>query len=351
MPQSLTPPTFDWIQLSVFTPPEFPTDFHKDFTLKIRDTGSKIFTSIADIYIHGYEIATIAYKPRSNILPKQFALLKYNNQYLYTNNINTIIHETLSKWKMKFKGNTRLDICIDFNVFANNLTPENFIKRIVNNRYIRKGKSQFNIHGRQHIYTTLTGIKFGSETTTVSAQLYNKSLEMREQKLKPWIHKYWDIYKMPKHEDIYRLEFSIKASSKNMVNVKSGEIENIYTLQDYSSHYAEQLLYTCIQQYFTFVINNKQARKDRMTELRLFDTVPTETKLITLPPMYSSNRMDKYIYKSLKRLNDEARENKLLDTTYIEEVIKYFKVSRGLEDNRYIQGEQLLAQPEALRLS
>lgn len=120
----------------------------------------------------------------------------------------------------------RIDVCCDFNHFANRRLPSLFVHDYLSEptslrcSFIRHSSNRFRVHGVRFLndlrYET---ISWGTRESAVQTNLYNKSLELIDHADKPWIRQRWTEAGLlhgeidGKMHHVWRVEFSIDPSA------------------------------------------------------------------------------------------------------------------------------------------
>lgn len=126
------------------------------------------------------------------------------------------------KWHICFVN--RIDVCADFNYFANGRTPLQFARDYLS--LPTKSRCSFIRHSSNKLRAVVTRslhnlnyetLSWGSRDSAVQVNLYNKSIELTDHADKPWIRQRWieggllhgDVGN-GKKMSVWRVEFSIK---------------------------------------------------------------------------------------------------------------------------------------------
>lgn len=359
--------SIDWLQLHCICPSDITAAIYGNYIL--TDIGRfAAFKNVYEIFTQvnirgeikpGERIATLATRPDKGILKPEASFLKIDNKYLYSANLRALVEDIISALNLKFKNISRVDFAADFVCFKNNLHPETFIGRFISMpdknsiRYVKLRKTKATLyfdHGRINEYSYL---RLGTAQSNLLYYLYNKSKELREKKNKPWIKEKWLQDGISDQlQDVWRLEFSIHACSKGLIDnedkqqlkeleqekkyldqnvlgneelINGNEDEITEALQrikdsreaikadavyfsslDVIDNYHE--LYSALfHHYFDFRIEDGQAQKRRMKKIPLLDIHKPAKSIMKLVDSIESNRTDKIILKGLVKLNDELR--------------------------------------------
>jgi hypothetical protein len=308
---------------------------------------------------HNYHYCTILTKPFSNVIDRRGCLLKLSNRELYQPDFATRLINFLPNYNLVFQSISRIDVCYDFNRLQGGLTPKKFINGFVSGKYLKNGQPTYTLlcdtreDKREHIVNDIMNrikankpqnddelraeisqsiyhmiarsestkckirgsakavkdihyVSFGSHASGVCSYIYNKSKEMREVKDKPYIREMWKMNGLDVNQDVWRIEISIKADSKTLFDMSTGEFFNITTDHVKMQSDIETLFYTYADRYFQFRINNLTQNKSRMPLLNIFENkgeITLRPKRITLSQ--DKTRADKVLIKSLVRAGYE----------------------------------------------
>ena len=179
----------DWLQIHVKHREDFLSLESPYFSFK-RTGQSKVFKNIYEIKDLLYNKTVASYCTDANecIMPSSEGILKFENSQLYIHeNLKTFVKKFLKKLNFKFIGITRLDIAFDFEEFYMGYTPENFIKDYTGSKIHKVRGNEFGLYGKQRNQEICyESISFGSKTSNITAKMYNKTREMKNN-YKPWI--------------------------------------------------------------------------------------------------------------------------------------------------------------------
>jgi len=317
--------SFDWLQLYLkgcYTKSE-------KYTYKKLDFGTRIFQIVEEIYKDKIFIGTICYSPLSKILRPDCHIIKFDNKLLYFDYLFDFIDEFLHDHSFEVHGITRLDLAIDFNTFQNNLHPANLILKFLTNEYLRVNKGKYKLIGEQFFEQTFQYLRFGTNTSEVSAYLYNKSIEMKQKKFKQYIFNKWQAQGLDTDMNVWRLEFSLKTNSIRVDDKNTGEIWVYSYLNLRGKSFLKALFSTLLYNYFRFVINDGCKKKARMKNVELISNVTYDFDLTHITLHEDNGRMDKIFLRMIENFNCEMRENKQwLSDELSEEIVKFAQKKR-----------------------
>lgn len=308
----------DWLQVCCHCNLLVEGTFHingRPFELVRLHTETAMFTQIFELRYNGLPYATLQSKPRSTALKKELTLIKLANRVLYCENYIELLYGIINALDMKYIGITRLDLCYDCNLFYNGRKPSKFVQDFVmkpidsKGGVYRAGSDSFRCNGSRSVSSSskITSISFGSYNSRIRSYMYDKTLELKEVKDKPWIRDMWEKNGLVSDDDchVWRSEISIKAEGADLLNLGTGELFRLSP--KYLEHYEqiEKIFHFYAAKVFDFRINNGQKNRRNFNRIYLFNT---EVK-ITCKPKYvstahDSGRMEKICYNKLAKLSE-----------------------------------------------
>lgn len=262
------------------------------------------------IFLNKIAIAHISWCPkRENIDPNNCSV-KLSNNLLYTNQWHFILGDLTRALGWQVKSITRLDIACDFNHFLHGLNPELFIRRYIRNKqdsYIRTLSNKFCLVGEKNTQNTrIDYIRWGSRTSGVCTYLYNKSKEMRDCKMKPWIIERWRGAGL-NVKNVWRVEFSINSSGRGLKDIEQGIIHNLFVDDIETQERLIQIFHTYAKRYFNFRHIKKDGQK-YVKDMKNVELLDTAEALKMIPcQLYTATRKSSTIQnciQMIEQLND-----------------------------------------------
>lgn len=316
--------SIDWLQVLCETSEEISQTKENYISNQSDEYGNHRTYKLCDAreYTVGYEhqrsvmykqycVAHIAWSPRASNRNQNQCSIKIANNILYTNQWHFILGDIASALRWKVIGLTRLDIALDLNYFLHGLRPEIFIHKYLSNRkqtYIRCGSNKFSIYGEKHMKTTnIDYIRWGSRSSGVCTYLYNKSKELREKEMKPWIIDRWknaglDI------KNVWRIEFSISSGGRGLKDIETGLIHTLFIDDIDTTEHVKSIFHTYAKQYFKFkrTDNKKTEYVKDMNDAELIDT----SQALSMKPttLYIQRKGAKTVYKAIEHLKHAQNE-------------------------------------------
>ena len=332
----------DWLSLSCHG----YLTYYSKFVYKVEDYGTRMFSKITTVYYNCEEFAVCTSEPQSSIIDKDLIIIKVINKWLYDSEVLTLIKDWLEFIKVENIKLSRLDLAIDFEEFELNLQPETFIKRFVKEQYLKQGRSTFKLIGDVDEQLTFDYLSFGKKTSNINCYLYNKTKELNEVKMKPYITELWKNKEMGFKNNVWRLEFSLKNLSDTMIFKNTGELKELNYISIFDKYFLHNVYYSLVKKYFNFKIHGVDRNKSRLKDLMLFNEDYEEVVQINIHEKFDSNRLDKYLLKRLEFMFSELREKDIDLFKNIEKVKNNFMEKKNLEKYYY---EKLKPRSELLQ--
>lgn len=230
-------------------------------TYVVEDTGNstQVFASVYKIMCKGFEVAVLCMHPKSSVINPFACTLKIDNRLLYHQGYIDYLYDIMYALRLDYKGITRLDLCYDCNTLEGGESVSKLLYDCVfspcnqEGHTYRRGsrKMTINCNRNQSSGAEITALRWGSRSSAVCVYAYNKSLEMLECKIKPWIVECWEknglVHKVYDRWDklsekqqkskidsgqttsylessVWRFEISIKAEGRDILNIEEGDL-------------------------------------------------------------------------------------------------------------------------------
>lgn len=278
------------------------------------EKSTRVFKKLYKVIHRGLEYFYVQQEPISSALKRGLTLIKVANRVLYSEKYVSLLLDFLKYFRLHYKGVSRLDIAYDCNYFYNGRSPKKFLHDYICKPLEEKG-GIYLANVKKHVAffeksissnTRYSYVKFGMGTGGRSAYMYDKSVELREVKDKPWIRKIWEdngLLDDDKHH-VWRSEISIKAQGKNLLNLDTGELFALHPTFLDTYEKICKIFHFYASKAFDFRINEGQKNRRNFPPLRLFDT----TIAITCVPRKVSvsadtGRSEKVCRNTLVRLS------------------------------------------------
>ena len=336
----------DWLEVYTKVRGGIPTDVREIGTHKFcavrEDKQAANWGCLQSIYMDKQKVATAVSEPRQSIIPRDAVLIKLENRVLYTKQYIQILYDIIDVYRLTYKGITRLDLCYDCNKLHNGRSVKKLIKDYMttgpedDNHLYRTGSKRWTAYGCKGPSSSseVNGIRFGSRESDRGAYIYNKTLELIEEKNKPWIVDLWkrvglvsevrveDLNKMSEKErekqtemnsllsyvktPVWRFEISLRGHGKDLLNMSTGEIFRLSPDMLVSKQAVERLFYIEAAKLFDFRIKSGHKRIRDYEKLQIFENEPVvECKPYNICRQLDTGRSEKVCYNKLSRLMEE----------------------------------------------
>lgn len=323
----------DWLQCFCKKNTTIFENYKGIYTIEKKEYSTRHFKDVYIVSLLNDEVATIQTSPFSKIITTGDSIIKFNNKYLYQNDLYVWTNYILKELGLQFISIGRLDISIDFNSLFGNKAPQKFIQDFTSGKVIKHGKSKVQLMGFQSDSLVYDYMKFGSTTSELSYYLYNKSKELREVKNKPYIIDFWHKNNITTGVDVWRLEFSIKKSQKDVIDTDTGEAFKLNDLSIIIRKNFESVVKKLVEKKFKFSSRfnwEKTKEKYRVSAIKLFSFTNETIDLVRVSEKKCSNRMDKIFIKKLENLTNDFQSKNVYFQTELDTVAAYFRRTRGL---------------------
>lgn len=293
----------DWLQLfghvQRFTP-------LRNYEFKLEPYSTRQFKKLYSVYdAIGELYCTIQLEPFSSVIDMQACIIKLANRQLYKPNFLMSFENFYNAIGFRFKSISRIDIALDFQCFKFGLTPENFIRKFLDNVYLKNGRADYQLHGEQKDNHEFSYLRFGSNSSDVAVYLYNKSKEMQDVKMKNYIAMRWQAAGYDINMPVWRLEVSLKSSQIKVLNREDGELFDIDFDFIKSENRLHQLYKLLINKYFQFKHNDGTKNKSRMKTVELLRDHKTTWELYNYVANTDTTKADKIQIKKLHHIMED----------------------------------------------
>lgn len=309
----------DWLQIHVDT--SHINTAQRQYQLRtLEGVRTKTFAKVTEIRRDNRLIATLHHQPHSPKLPKGCGVLKIENYILYTDSRQNIISQLIRTIGLTTISTTRIDICGDFQQIADR-DPQQLVTDIIKGDIRKIGHARQSIIGNETI--TAYGkrewqyLRYGSRSSRISAYLYNKSKELRDDHDKPYIRAIWASNGLAiKKRDTWRLEFSIKGRDMKYISTETGEI----LPQDYRYYLSGDVLtdiYRALCNHYFAISLNDHTRASNCTPISLWRELGGSNILVKyIDPTRHNNRADKIFLRKLLTIGEELTDTTTIDIAH-----------------------------------
>lgn len=294
----------DWLEIHAMEPPGDPHDanyFRRvGLTVVERDYGTRVYKEMFTVNdLRGNPFVEVRRAPYSTgyggIHATEECHLRLVNAACYYDDAAQRMQDFMDTYHYEFNRISRVDICMDFELFDEGDEPAKFLARYLRQVYSKINQGNITAHGADRWNGQVwNSVSWGSPTSAIGTKFYNKTMELYDQATgtfrKPHIRYAWlkchlidDFHKCLKRQadgwyqpQIWRVEFSIRSSVKKWFTIELNGEEKHYqsirnTLEMYDSREKLITLFASLSQhYFHFKHYEKGQRKDRCRDKVLF---------------------------------------------------------------------------------
>ena len=322
-----------------------------------------------DVYIikhRGREFATLCMNPRNSGMPERGCTLKLANRVLYSHEWLTESKLIMAELGLRYKGITRVDVAYDCNVLAGGRSVPSFLMQYFSHapycegHIIRSGSRKVTINATRSNKGSveISAMRWGSKGSDIGAYAYNKSLELREVKDKPWIRETWekaglvDAFneaewaKLSEKEKqrkidqgdvqqlietpVWRFEISIKAHGKDLLNINTGELFKLDINYFESQNAVEILFYTYAAKVFDFRMSTGQTTIRNYPPLKIFEMSREVTERpVRVSLLADTGRTEKMIVNRLEALQSTYSDVSSVDRAAMEATLCFIREISG----------------------
>lgn len=271
------------------------------FDVQEREYGTRLYKEMFTIFVEGQPFVEVRRSPSSSgsataskFFDPRACHIRLCNRTCYCNNAGELMRGFLDAHGYVFMNLCKIDLAMDFEKFDSGDVPAKFLERYLKGRYSKVNQCNLSVHGKDEWDGRLyNSVSWGSKSSPVFTRFYDKTMELKESKDKPYIRQAWascglvdDFIQLTKvGEDgvvykprIWRLEFSISSSVKNWVCFDVDTLGNKTHLSkrnDLSMYLNRESLIpmyaSLVNHYFHFKKFQEGVRKDRCEDKTLFD--------------------------------------------------------------------------------
>lgn len=363
----------DWLEVFCLEDIGIPrnADFFKKngFKVKEREYGTPQYREMFTIYdadnFPQFEVRRNPYSLKKNggIFLPNACHIRLSNRACYKIAPIDDLRKFLIAYNYSYQSLSRIDICLDFNVFDSGETPKNFIKKYTKEEISKINQSAFYQFGKDisNIYMhgrdawnerIINSLKWGSDTSSITTKMYNKSLELQQVKDKFYIRDAWKEAGLRENE-VWRIEFSLNSSFKILEKKEAFESSqkyfalkaqetDLHNLCNYDTR--EKLLryfHILAAKYFQF--RNKDYTKDGKVKPKNRCSIHTTFKISPNEQAYEPKkltcqveptRVDKMLIKRLEEIADNERTLLYLKNSALN-VAEYLSQQKRLKEAKF----------------
>lgn len=272
----------DWFQVYGFMHSQLPAAT-PSFRLSVADYPTAQFLAKCSVYYESSLFCDILFAPRISSLPANCFQLKINNMWLYTSRWYELFQRVCTELNLEYKSVSRIDVFFDCIRYRGGRRPRTLIADYVAQKILKIGVNRGYLAFQNFGYSVainaasadvpigapnFNGCTWGQKGY-VQTQIYNKSLELRQEKFKPWIVDAWEDAGL-KGEDVWRTEIRIQKNGKSLQLLESGELFALGADEVANEARVWDLFRTYADRYLRFVVRDYHRKRQQMQPIVLF---------------------------------------------------------------------------------
>lgn len=362
--------SLDWMQFycerSPWAIPSAFTTTKGNYEVEKQSYSTNLWLDVYIIKHRGREFATLCCNPRNSGMPERGCTLKLANRVLYSHEWLTESKLMMAELGLRYKGITRVDVAYDCNVLAGGRSVPQFLMQYFSHapycegHIIRSGSRKVTINATRSNKGSveISAMRWGSKGSDIGAYAYNKSLELREVKDKPWIRETWEKAglidsfndeewaklsekeKQRKIEQgdvqsyienpVWRFEISIKAHGKDLLNLDTGELFKLDISYFENQNAVENLFYTYAAKVFDFRMSTGQTTIRNYPPLKIFEMSREVTERpVRVSLLADTGRTEKMIVNRLEALQSVYSDVSSADRAAMEATLCFIREISG----------------------
>ena len=331
----------DWLELycledSIGYPHDADFFRRAGFSVNEREYGTPVYQQMFTLLDEaGQPLIEVRRVPKSaigqqihGVLDPMACHIRLANRTCYFNSPVTFMQQFIERYGFHYQRISRIDICLDFIKFDYGDDPAVFMARYMSGRYAKINQANIAAHGSDRWDgRTWQSVSWGDKKSMIGTKFYNKKLELSQVHDKPYIRQAWqaaglvddamtlaiyDADGKATYPDIWRVEFSIKSSTRNWFIIednkgKKTKIRSIHnTLDVYSTkQHLLNMFLSLADHYFHFKKYEPGKRKDRCEDKLLFNP-KDRSEFYKLENVSTVNEPSKALNRLYQKLQDYA---------------------------------------------
>jgi len=203
------------------------TGIRDGLKIEAADYGTKVYQHRAELTYMDEVFGSIVYSPRSSVINENLVQMQIENHLFYTltpDELREQVKTVIDILGLEFEGINRMDLALDFS--GNHHDVPSMLRNIFNGECLISGREKdFNVYTKTRKgQVRYTGMQLGKRSSSRFCRIYNKTLQMEKEALKPYIKDVWD--KIGLEGEIWRFEYQL--SNKFLAEMEGLTIDNIF---------------------------------------------------------------------------------------------------------------------------
>lgn len=282
----------DWLSLYGHQKAEFLQEQNEVYSTVIEDYHTQQYSKRMVIKFNEdgkyIPFAELLFLPCVTSIHPASCQLRILNRGLYLPNWLSRLSLLLRSLPFAYRSMTRIDVYADFNKFYRGLLPTTLIDNYVKAKFLKIGINNGYLSFKSMGYSIGNGAASLPNGFTVGAaqyngitwghkgyaqtQLYNKTLELKEVKYKPWIVESWEQAGLDT-SNVWRLEFRLQKAAKDVKFLDTDSDGQLSLMDLVEPQRIIGLFRLCVDKYARFVKRDYHVKKQDMNPVVLFPQV------------------------------------------------------------------------------
>ena len=306
--------------------------------------GTRHYAELYKVVYLGELLCEVQQHPHSSTTKAQSLMIKFANRQLYMREFWGRVSRFLHLHSLQINNISRLDLCADFNAFAGDYQPAQFIEDFLASTIRHVGRGQGGAYfdhgarkkdGYSQSYVNYSGLFFGSRDSDARAYLYNKSFELATQGDKPYIREMWQQVGLinNKDTDVWRLEISLKSGAMMFRDKLTAEQISITLQALHNNAFVSKVYFSYVAALWSFIKNRQGINNvTREPRLELFNGEPRFSRGV-IKYESAGNRSEKILIRQLWTASETYRGRDSLRTpSETRSIAKDLAACTGLAD-------------------
>lgn len=299
----------DWVEVYARLDSLFPEwmscdkYFAGEYKARRRAYGTRVYQFVYDVTKNETPLMTITCMPLSRrsqggIMNDDMCHVKIENYWLYRDDWYQVFTHALRSFRINPIRLSRVDIACDWQHGECGLYAGDLLAGLMKRKYLKIHQPSWRANGTDAAKMSWHSLAFGSKNSPVFTRFYNKTLELQTSG-KEYIREGWKNAGMNLQRDVYRTEFQLSDTGREVIDQETGEQFDITLEQVADRRELAFLFFHYAQHYFDIRKANTATKRTNCTPLQIFPTSPLPFQPVQRPRCIKSNRTDKLVCRRM----------------------------------------------------
>lgn len=287
--------SLDWLDVDKY--------YLQDYKACRRAYGTRVYECIYDVSKNETPLMVITCRPLSRksqggIMADNMCHVKIENYWLYRDDWYEVFIHALRAFRINPVRLSRVDIACDWQHGECGLYAGDLLAGLMKRKYLKIHQPSWRANGTDASKMSWHSLAFGSKNSPVFTRFYNKTLELQSSG-KDYIREGWRNAGMNLQRDVYRTEFQLSDTGREVIDEETGEQFDITIEQIADRRELTFLFFHYAQHYFDIRKANTATKRTNCTPLQIFPASPLPFYPVQRPRLEVSNRTDKLVCKRM----------------------------------------------------